>query len=1021
MLYPTVLAPTVPAKPRSLGRSLLVAVAAVAAVATALVGTVAVARPAQAVAGPFNYAEALQKAVWFYDAQREGRLPADNRVSWRADSFLADGQDVNLDLTGGFADAGDHIKATFPLVHALTTLAWGMVDDSAGYTASGQSRYLLSNLRWGMDYLIKANPAPNRLVTEVADPNKDHQLWAAAEVQTYPRDTYIMTAGTCWGADLADSAASAFASASMVFAASDPAYAATLLTHARQLYATTEANPKAKYDDCTPIVKGFYNSWSGFGDELVWGSLWLYRATGDPSYLDRAKAYYPGLPRTTQQDPNSPVKYSWTYDWDDKTAASYILMAQLTGDPQAVADATRWADFNAGAGVAGAKVTTSPGGEAFYGTWGSLRYSAGAAWLALVLADSGRLDATRNQQLHAFGVRQINYILGDNPSNVSYLVGFGAHFITRPHHRTAHGSWSNSFSDPVEDRHTLYGGLIGGPTAADDNYGPEDRNAFQKAEVALDYNAGLTSALARLVKEFGGTPLASFPPTETKDNELFMTASLNQASSNFVEIKTLWYNHTAWPARFTPNISFRYYFTLDAGQAASGVVLSTAFEQCANPTGPTQLAGSTYYVTISCAGQNVGPIGQSESRRENQFRITFPGPHDYTKDWSFAGVSPSQSTPATVNNITMYDGGTLVWGNPPGPVVPPVPPGAPGKPTASAITPATATLSWTAATPGNSPLAGYDVWLSAAGGPDRIAASTNAATLSTVVSGLSPGTGYNFWITARDGNGLSGPASPRTPVTTTASTPPTAPGGPTASNVTSSSVALAWPASTAGTFPLARYEVYRVTATGSTLLASTPDATTRSATVTGLTPSTAYSLAVLARDTAGVASALSATVSVTTAVAPPASLKAQYKNNDSAPTDNQIKPGIRLVNGGTSAVALSTVTIRYYFTGDGGPTTFNTWCDFAQYGCANISQQVVALATPVAGADRYLEIGFTAGAGSLPAGATLGDAQLRLNKTDWSPFSEAADYSYAVNTGYADSNRITVYVGGLLVWGTAPA
>jgi chitodextrinase len=814
------------------------------------------------------------------------------------------------------------------------------------------------------------------------------------------------------------------------------------------------------------------------------------------------------------QDANSAVKYSWTYDWDDKTAASYILMAQLTGDTQAVADATHWADFNAGAGVAGQKITTSPGGEAFYGTWGSLRYAAGAAWLAFVLGDSGRLDATRNQQLHTFAVRQINYILGDNPSNVSYMVGFGTKFITRPHHRTAHGSWDNNFNDPVEDRHTLYGGMVGGPTAADDNYGVEDRNAFQKAEVALDYNAGLTSALARMVKEFGGTPLASFPPTETKDNELFMTASLNQANSNFVEIKTLWYNHTAWPARFTNNISFRYYFTLDAGQSPSGVVLSTAFEQCAAPTGPTQFSGSTYYVTISCAGQNVGPVGQSESRRENQFRIAFPGPHDYTKDWSFAGVSTTQSTPVTVNNITMYDGSTLVWGNPPGPATPPgapgkptasaitstsvtlgwtaatagsspvagydvfqvaaggdvkvgsstglsttvtglspstaysfyvkandtagtasaasaatsittpappVPPTAPGRPTASAVTPTSVTLTWTAATAGSNPVAGYDVWVASTGQPDRLAVSTTATTLTAAVTGLAPGTAYTFWVTAKDSTGVTGAASARTSATTAPSTPPTAPGRPTAANVTSGSVTLSWAAATAGTFPLARYEVYQVTGTTSTLLASTADATGTTLVVTGLTPSTAYSLAVLARDTAGVASAVSPVVTVTTPAAPPASLKAQYKNNDSAPADNQIKPGIRLVNGGTTAVPLTQVTVRYYFTGDGGPGTYGTWCDFAQYGCTNITQRVVALSTPVAGADRYLEIGFTTGAGSLPAGGTLGDAQLRLNKTDWAAFNEADDFSYGTNTGYADTSKIAVYLGADLVWGNPPA
>src|SRR5882757_2274331 len=103
-----------------------VSAATVAILAAALVVTVT--RQAAAVAPPFNYGEALQKAIWFYDAQRLGHLPADNRVSWRGDAFMQDGADAGLDLTGGFADAGDHIKATFPMAHSMTTLAWGMVE-----------------------------------------------------------------------------------------------------------------------------------------------------------------------------------------------------------------------------------------------------------------------------------------------------------------------------------------------------------------------------------------------------------------------------------------------------------------------------------------------------------------------------------------------------------------------------------------------------------------------------------------------------------------------------------------------------------------------------------------------------------------------------------------------------------------------------------------------------------------------------------------------------------------------------
>jgi hypothetical protein len=47
--------------------------------------------------------------------------------------------------------------------------------------------------------------------------------------------------------------------------------------------------------------------------------------------------------------------------------------------------------------------------------------------------------------------------------------------------------------------------------------------------------------------------------------------------------------------------------------------------------------------------------------------------------------------------------------------------------------------------------------------------------------------------------------------------------------------------------------------------------------------------------------------------------------------------------------------------------------------------------------------------------------QLRLNKTDWSNFTETDDYSRGTNTTYADTTKITVYVNGQLVWGTEPS
>jgi hypothetical protein len=150
-------------------------------------------------------------------------------------------------------------------------------------------------------------------------------------------------------------------------------------------------------------------------------------------------------------------------------------------------------------------------------------------------------------------------------------------------------------------------------------------------------------------------------------------------------------------------------------------------------------------------------------------------------------------------------------------------------------------------------------------------------------------------------------------------------------------------------------------------------------------------------------------------------VKAQYKNLDSSPGDNQIKPGLQVVNTGTTPLALSTVTMRYWFTSDGGANTFSTNVDYAVIGSGNVTHSVVAMPAAKTGADHYLLVGFTAGAGSLAAGASTGEIQNRFNKTDWSNFTETNDYSYATNTSYADAPKVTVYINGTLAYGTEPS
>ena len=80
----------------------------------------------------FNYAEALQKCLYFYETQQSGVLSPNNRVEWRGPACLTDGQDIGLDLSGGWFDAGDHWTANLTMSFAAMTLSWSAIEQPDG-------------------------------------------------------------------------------------------------------------------------------------------------------------------------------------------------------------------------------------------------------------------------------------------------------------------------------------------------------------------------------------------------------------------------------------------------------------------------------------------------------------------------------------------------------------------------------------------------------------------------------------------------------------------------------------------------------------------------------------------------------------------------------------------------------------------------------------------------------------------------------------------------------------------------
>ena len=119
-------------------------------------------------AAAFNYADALDKALLFFEAQRSGKLPAgQQRVTWRGDSGLSDGSAAGVDLAGGYYDAGDNVKFGLPMAFTVTMLSWSLLEYGADVADAGELAHALESIKWGTDYFIKAHTRPDELWAEV--------------------------------------------------------------------------------------------------------------------------------------------------------------------------------------------------------------------------------------------------------------------------------------------------------------------------------------------------------------------------------------------------------------------------------------------------------------------------------------------------------------------------------------------------------------------------------------------------------------------------------------------------------------------------------------------------------------------------------------------------------------------------------------------------------------------------------------------------------------------------------------
>ena len=731
-----------------------------------------------------NFAKALQLSMYFYDANKCGDGITGGNLEWRGDCHVEDaeiplipmGEDFKgtnlsqefideyrdildpdgngtMDLTGGWHDAGDHVKFCLPGSYAASTVGWGYYEFRDAYIDAGQQWHIEDILHWVNDFYLDCaffdeNGELIAFCYQVGEGNIDHNYWNAPELQNenlldFARPAYFATTETP-ASDMCAGVAASLAINYLNFKDTEPEYAERSLETALKLYDfARETHSEEEGNKVTSLGYdgGFYTSSYDY-DELAWAAVWLYECTGNYDYIDHiihvdetvtgdmGAHPYTGYLKRIIADTGNCWQNIWVHCWDTVWGGVFAKLAPITNISRdwyifrwnleywSGMTETAGAELHANAEANGIKVAANvpavtshkyfgpddllwnstitaeeiadlpttdgaflaktPAGFSMLNNYGSARYDTAAQMCALVYAKE-----TGDMTFADWSYGQMQYIMGDNPLNRAYIVGYDLeNGASHPHHRAAHGSKTLNMDDPVDQTHVLWGALVGGPDQ--DDYHVDITKDYIYNEVAVDYNAGFTGACAGLYefygRDAGHKPEENFPPSEEsmkgKINEYYIEARVVQENTARSQVEVKIYNDTSLPPRYVDNIKCRYYFDISelvaAGQSVDDVIVEIYYdEENANTNGESFATISDpvkvdddgmYYVEISWEGcefygTRVFHFGLIADMDEN-----YQTNWDPTDDYSREGLEISEDTLLLTELIPVYVDNVLVWG-----------------------------------------------------------------------------------------------------------------------------------------------------------------------------------------------------------------------------------------------------------------------------------------------------------------------------------------------------------------------
>ncbi|MFE9406543.1 glycoside hydrolase family 9 protein [Streptomyces sp. NPDC006530] len=404
--------------------------------------------------------------------------------------------DYQRDVRGGWYDAGDQGK--YVVNGGIAT--WELVNSYERARRSGEAAALgdgtlrvpergngipdvLDEARWELDFLLRMQVPAGKPMAGMAFHKVHDAQWTALPTRPELDDAQreLHKPSTAATLNLAATAAQC----ARVYAPYDAAFAARCLDAARRAWAAAKANPDVLAPASDNTGGGAYED-ADVSDEFYWAAAELLATTGESQYRDSV---------TSSPHHAEPADGFW---WGGTATLGRITLATVPGVALPADDLARLR--GALTTAADAQLSTMAGQgypvplTATGYVWGS---NSAVTNNAMMLAVAYEL--TGQQRYRAGALESLDYLLGRNALDLSYVTGYGERFSENQHHRFwAH---QNDASLP----HPPSGSFAGGPNAGLDDpvakaklqgCAPaacyvDDIGSYSTNEVAINWNASL--------------------------------------------------------------------------------------------------------------------------------------------------------------------------------------------------------------------------------------------------------------------------------------------------------------------------------------------------------------------------------------------------------------------------------------------------------------------------------------------------------------------------------------------------